>query len=465
MARPPKPMATQTDRRQSRQIRLPAVISWHSFKPIYLLIWLPYILVYQATNRFPIFEPITLPFTVLDEAIPFIPELLPLYISYLAYYFVTVSRMDNDREVNRLFYATHLELLISGTIFILLPVRMPRELFYRPEIYNWADAFWRWFDAPNNCLPSLHASNCLLLMQFNWHKRYRWVSSGVGVSIIASTLFVKQHYAVDLLAGAGVYLVARWFVGRLVITKVDELGWRVDRTTSAQAPRTLRRPSSTLTRKTFLGVLVAGMMAVPSPCVGSGGADQSAWPAPAPIASRDNAWSSAIGATHITGYTGSEVCATCHPSEYEHWKPSAHAWAMKKNVRELSAADFVSEAIEFGNDGTASFNVDGDGGIAVQVSENSGDERIQSGDRTVAYLFGNQAIEQQLVVEHDGRYQALPIGFDLEKKEWFDLFPDDARSPEDWGHWSNRGMTANSECIACHTTGFEKGVSTRKRSI
>ncbi len=66
-------------------------------------------------------------------------------------------------------------------------------------------------------------------------------------------------------------------------------------------------------------------------------------------------------------------------------------------------------------------------------------------------------IEQHLAEFPGGRFQALPVGYDLEHAEWFDLFPGDPRAPEDWGHWSGRGMTANSECLFCHTTGFERG--------
>ena len=440
----------------SRDIRLPAAISWQSFKPIYLLIWLPYILVYQVTNRFPIFEPTTLPLTELDKAVPFVPQLLPLYISYLAYYFVTVSRMENDREINRLFYATHVELFISATIFILFPVRMPRELYYQPEIYNWADAFWRWFDAPNNCLPSLHASNCLLLMQFNWRRRHRVIYLAFGASIIASTLFVKQHYVVDLFAGAGVYLVARWFVSRLVITRVDEYGWRVDRGNIAPVVQNAHRTRA-VSKNSFSKFLVVATMAL-LPCrVGLGWADQASWSAPASVSESGTTTAPGIGATQLNGYTGSGACATCHQAEHTKWQNSGHAWAMKQNVRPNSHATFGKEPVKFGNDGTVSFDVTENQPLSVNISEAAENDRMESGDRDVVYLFGNRAIEQHLVLDHDGRYQALPIGFDLEKQQWFDLFPGDARAVEDWGHWSNRGMTANSECIACHTTGFEKG--------
>lgn len=216
--------------------RLPPVIAHQRFKPTYLAIWMPYILAYQIVNRYPLFEPTTLPFSQLDRVIPFVPQLLPVYVGYLVYYFWTVARMENDREVNRAFYGTHLQLFLSLPVFVFFPVTMPRDLFYIGQTYNWADVFWRWFDAPNNCIPSLHAANIMLLMQLNWHLPRRWFSVATGAAIITSTVFVKQHYVVDVVAGALVYLAARGFLARLEITGVDVTGWGLWRRSALRVP-------------------------------------------------------------------------------------------------------------------------------------------------------------------------------------------------------------------------------------
>lgn len=197
------------------RIRLPVLPIHFRNKLGYVLLWAPYIGVYQLVNRYPLREPTELTMTAIDRAMPFVPELLPLYVGYLAYYFATVGRLKTNEEVTRVFYATHLQLLVSLVVFILYPVRMPRELFYTEASYGWADTFWRWFDAPNNCLPSLHASNVMLLMHVNAVKPHRVVWLALGAAIVASTLFVKQHYAVDIAAGGLVYLLARAFLRRL----------------------------------------------------------------------------------------------------------------------------------------------------------------------------------------------------------------------------------------------------------
>jgi membrane-associated phospholipid phosphatase len=181
----------------------------------YFLLWAPYIAVYQVTNRWPVREPTTLPLTSLDQAIPFAPSLLPVYVAYLALFFWTVARSKSDAEVRRAFYGTHLQLLLSLPFFILAPVRMPREVWYGSELFGWADAFWRWFDAPNNCFPSLHVSNSLLFLQLNWQRSNPLAHSLVALAVIASTVLVKQHYIVDVLGGVAVYLVSRALMARL----------------------------------------------------------------------------------------------------------------------------------------------------------------------------------------------------------------------------------------------------------
>jgi predicted CXXCH cytochrome family protein len=78
-------------------------------------------------------------------------------------------------------------------------------------------------------------------------------------------------------------------------------------------------------------------------------------------------------------------------------------------------------------------------------------------DVPLAYALGRKHVEQYTGTLRAGRLQALPRAFDVARGEWFDLFAGETRTREDWGHWTNRGMTANAQCLFCHTTGYEKG--------
>ncbi len=182
-----------------------------------LIAWTPYIAIYQLVNRFPLFEPRELTLGVLDRLAPFLPVLLPVYVAYLPLYWWTVLRSENEERLNRLFYVTHLQLAISVVFFVLYPVSMPRDLYYQAATYNWADVFWRWFDAPNNCFPSLHASNCATFIWFNWRRPWPVPHTIAALAIIASAVLVKQHYVIDIVAGLGVFVVSWATMTRVVI--------------------------------------------------------------------------------------------------------------------------------------------------------------------------------------------------------------------------------------------------------
>ncbi len=206
-------------------MEVPAVIRYSRRKLMYLVYWAPFILVYQLVNRWPMQPPRELAVTWLDEAVPFVPPLLPVYVAYLPFYWWTVARARNDREANWLFYGAYLQLLLSLPFFLFVPVRMPLERYYAAVPHNWADALWRWFDAPNNCFPSLHVSNGLLLAQFNWARPYRAAHTVMAAAIIVSTVVVKQHYVVDMLGGIATYAVAAALLSRLTIGGLTAEGW------------------------------------------------------------------------------------------------------------------------------------------------------------------------------------------------------------------------------------------------
>jgi tetratricopeptide (TPR) repeat protein len=78
-------------------------------------------------------------------------------------------------------------------------------------------------------------------------------------------------------------------------------------------------------------------------------------------------------------------------------------------------------------------------------------------DVPLTYALGHHHVEQYVGPYGRRGLQALPLAWDVVGGEWFDLFQNDARKPEDWGHWTNRGMTANVQCLFCHTTNYDKG--------
>ncbi len=172
----------------------------------------------------------------------------------------------------------------------------------------------------------------------------------------------------------------------------------------------------------------------------------------ATVASSDDGMQSLLDPGQATTtYVGSKACGQCHPREFTRWQDSAHAWAMRRSRPDESVADFDDASVSFGNAGLAAMQSDGQQLTARIIEPGSQPKQV-----VMRYFFGHEQIEQHVVQTERGRYQALPFGFDTKRRDWFDIFKDDPRRPGDWGHWTGRGMTANSECIFCHSTGYKR---------
>lgn len=147
------------------------------------------------------------------------------------------------------------------------------------------------------------------------------------------------------------------------------------------------------------------------------------------------------------GHSGSEACRKCHAGQFRSWSSSLHAAAMRTAAAVMPAkATFGSRAsaiVEF---------TSGKSAFTANIREKDGSET-----RNVPYLLGLRPLQQPLVATDRGRLQALPVAYDPAKREWFDVFDGEERRPGEFGHWTGRGMNANSQCIECHTTGFQKG--------
>ncbi len=117
-------------------------------------------------------------------------------------------------------------------------------------------------------------------------------------------------------------------------------------------------------------------------------------------------------------------------------------------------APFAGEKATFGKEAASSAVFRSKAG-ARRVEVREGEAAPESFD--VRYVFGGSSMEQYLVATENGRLQALPVAFDTTKLQWFDIFSGEERLPGEFGHWLGRGMNANSQCIACHATGYRAG--------
>ena len=171
----------------------------------------------------------------LDNAIPFVPETVIIYV-YLFYPLVILTMLYFAFIEYKEGYALGWSLVFINAISVLIYIVFPvstywwRQDFLTNPILGsfWANQVYSvWAnDTSFNCFPSLHAAVSTICF-FAWYNYSKTRPSAatkivaVGVLIITggvvlSTLFVKQHYIADEIAG----IVLALIIGRLTFRRL-----------------------------------------------------------------------------------------------------------------------------------------------------------------------------------------------------------------------------------------------------
>jgi membrane-associated phospholipid phosphatase len=151
-----------------------------------------------------------------ERAIPFIPEFEFLYA--LAYFvpLVAVFRLPDARAFARLLLAMGVTLTVAYATYIAFPVyleRPPLEVRSLATFLLWLE----YHDPSYNHFPSLHVATAwLFYFACRPAMRRSHLFLALLVGIATSTLFVKQHYLVDVVYGVALAWLAWRLSGRLV---------------------------------------------------------------------------------------------------------------------------------------------------------------------------------------------------------------------------------------------------------
>ena len=63
-------------------------------------------------------------------------------------------------------------------------------------------------------------------------------------------------------------------------------------------------------------------------------------------------------------------------------------------------------------------------------------------------VIAESPLRQFLIPAPGGRLQVSGLAYDPAKGDWFDVFGNEDRGPDEWGFWANRGMNWNSMCVS-----------------
>jgi len=151
----------------------------------------------------------------IDDAIPYMPSWVWIY-SCLYYPVIVYINFVTESPRHFLYLAmSYIVLLIfQMAFFVMFPVATPAE--WRDGVHGSGRserflAFVQRFDAPSNSFPSMHTSVAMLTALHLQPHLGAWVWT-FPLLIAASCVFTKQHYVIDLPAGAGLgWMVFQFF--------------------------------------------------------------------------------------------------------------------------------------------------------------------------------------------------------------------------------------------------------------
>lgn len=180
----------------------------HGWVFLYIFIYIPWFIYLEksVTTEYNLIH------VALDDKIPFIEYFIIPYTLWFAFIAVTFGYFFLFAEKSE-FYQLVITLFTGMTIFLIISTIYPNGLNLRPDTFArdniFVDMVKKLYstDTPTNVLPSIHVYNSLgayiAISHCQKLKQYRWVQVStliLTVSIVLSTMFLKQHSVVDVLA-------------------------------------------------------------------------------------------------------------------------------------------------------------------------------------------------------------------------------------------------------------------------
>ena len=159
-----------------------------------------------------------------DHLIPFCELFVVPYIMwffYITFGVLFFGIVEKDRDQC---YQLSTNLMIGMALFLLISLIWPTGHTLRPAVLPRDNVFTRLVimiyssDTSTNVFPSIHVFNTIAMHTAVRHsttlKKHPWavrISGIIAVSIVLSTMFIKQHTVIDVVGAMGLNLVT-WYV-------------------------------------------------------------------------------------------------------------------------------------------------------------------------------------------------------------------------------------------------------------
>ena len=180
----------------------------HSLLLLYLLLYLPWFTYLEKTVT-KHFHVIHMP---IDDKIPFIEYFIVPYLLWFAY--VAAAVLYFLLKNKYAFYKLCAFLFVGMTVFLVISTVYPNGHYLRPSVFERDNIFVDLVkglylaDTPTNLFPSIHVYNSIGVniaiwrcQDFKKKKFIRYGSAILMISIVLSTMFLKQHSVFDVITG------------------------------------------------------------------------------------------------------------------------------------------------------------------------------------------------------------------------------------------------------------------------
>jgi membrane-associated phospholipid phosphatase len=155
--------------------------------------------------------------TRLDRAVPIVPGAIWPYALYYVLVMMPLFAVRRVRELSEVLSAYLLVTVSAWVVYALWPVRMEYPHAFCAG-FNCQILLRLWaMDMGVNVMPSLHAAHSVLAAAIFWSYRNKaWPLVAVGAAAVSvAAILTRQHYILDIVAGAALALVV-WALVRVV---------------------------------------------------------------------------------------------------------------------------------------------------------------------------------------------------------------------------------------------------------
>ncbi|WP_291632360.1 phosphatase PAP2 family protein [Clostridium sp.] len=147
-------------------------------------------------------------FTFVDKFIPFNKYFILPYVSwyiFIAVFSAILCVLDKKRYF-KLLISVNVGMIICYIIYYFYPTYVPRPMITGTDFFSNLVLNLYAADNPYNCFPSIHVLNSAVITLYIYesekvYKLTKVICVIVATFIILSTMFIKQHYFADVVAG------------------------------------------------------------------------------------------------------------------------------------------------------------------------------------------------------------------------------------------------------------------------